>query len=64
MAVGVLGKADRAGLSDPFEPRGNIDAVAHQVAVSLLDDVAEVNADAEIYAAVGGHASVALDQAF
>ena len=37
------------------------DPVAHQVAVALLDDVAEVNADAEIDALIGGHSDVALD---
>ena len=47
----------------PFEPRGDIDAVAHQVAVGLLDHVAEMNADAELDAAVGRQAGVALDHA-
>ena len=45
----------------PFQPRGDIDAVAHQVAVALLDDVAEMNADAKLDAPVGRHAGVALD---
>ena len=44
-----------------FQPRGDIDAVAHQIAVALLDDVAEMNADAELDAAVVRHAGVALD---
>ena len=47
----------------PFEPRGDIDAVAHQVAVALLDHVAEMNADAELDAAIRRHAGVALDHA-
>ena len=63
LPIGVLGQADRAGLGDALEPRGDIDAVAHQVAVGLLDDVAEMNADAELDAAFGRHAGVALDQA-
>ena len=46
LPVGVLGETDRARLSDPLEPRGDIDAVAHQVAVGLLDHVAEMDADA------------------
>ena len=54
LPVGVLGKADSAGLGDPLQPRGNIDAVAHQIAVALLDNVAEVNADAEFDAALRG----------
>ena len=61
LPIGVLGKADRARLGDPFQPRGDVDAVAHQVAVALLDDVAEMNADAEDDAAILGHAGVALD---
>ena len=52
LPIGVLGKTDRAGLSDAFQPRGDIDAVAHQIAVALLDDVAEMNADAEFDAPV------------
>ena len=47
----------------PSKPRGDIDAVAHQIAVALLDDVADVNADAELDAPVLRHAGVALDQA-
>ena len=54
LPIGVLGKADRARLGDAFQSRGDVDAVAHQVAVALLDDVAEMNADAEIDAAVLG----------
>ena len=63
LAIGVLGETDRAGLGDPLQPRGDIDAVAHQIAVGLLDDVAEMNADAELDAALGRHAGVALDEA-
>jgi hypothetical protein len=33
LAIGILGKADGAGLSDPFQSRGDIHAIAHQVAV-------------------------------
>ena len=63
LPVGVLGKTDRARLRDALEPRGDIDAVAHQIAVALLDDVAEMNADAELDAALGRQAGVALDHA-
>ena len=49
------------GLSYPFQPRCDIDAVAHQVAVALLDDVAEVDANMEFDAAVGRDAGVTLD---
>ena len=61
LPVGVLGKTDRAGLGDAFQPRGDIDAVAHEIAVALLDDVAQMHADAEFDAAIRRHARVALD---
>ena len=51
------------GLGDAFQSRGDIDAVAHQVAVALLDNIAEVDADAELDAALGRKASIALDHA-
>jgi hypothetical protein len=44
-------------------PPGDIHTVAHQVAVALLDDVAEVNADAKFDAALGRQPPVALDHA-
>ena len=44
-----------------MEPRGDIDAVAHQIAVGFLDHVAKVYADAEFDAPLGGQARVALD---
>jgi hypothetical protein len=63
LAIGVQGKTDTAWISNAFKPRGNIDAIAHQVAVTLLNHVAEVDADAELDAALRGQASVALDHA-
>ncbi len=63
LPVGVLGQTDRARLANAFEPRGDVDAVAHQIAVGLLDDIAQMNADAEFDAALGRQAGVALDQA-
>ena len=44
-----------------FQSRGHVDAVAHHIAVARLDDVAEVNADAEDDAPVLRHAGVSLD---
>ena len=61
LPVGVLGEADRAGLGDALQPRGDIDAVAHQVAVALLDHVAEMDADPKFDALVRRDPSVALD---
>ena len=63
LAVGVLGEADRAGIGDPFEARGDIDAIAHQIAVRLLDYVAEMDADAELDPALGRQTGIALDHA-
>ena len=51
------------GSQIPSKPRGDVDPVAHQVAVALLDDVAEMNADAKLDAAFGRQAGVALDHA-
>ncbi len=61
LAVGVLGQTDRAGLGDPLEARGDIDAVAHEVAVALLDDIAEMNANPELDALLERDAGIALD---
>ncbi len=63
LAIGVLGEADRAWRGDALEPRRDIDAVAHQIAVGLFDHVAEMNADAEFDAALLRQAGVALDEA-
>ena len=63
LPIGVLGEADRAGLGDALQPRGDIDAVAHQIAVGLLDDVAEMDADAELDAALRRQAGIAFDHA-
>ena len=61
LPIGVLGQADRPGLGDALQPRGDIDAVAHQVAVALLDHVAEMDADPKFDALVRRDPSVALD---
>ena len=61
LTIGVLGEADRAGLGDAFQSCGDIDAVAHQIAVTLFDDIPEVNANAEDDASVLRQAGVALD---
>ncbi len=59
----MFGEADRAGFGDALETCCDVDAVAHQVAVGLLDHVAEMDADAELDAAIFRHAGVALDHA-
>src|SRR5271166_7054763 len=63
LPVGLLGEADRARRGDAFQSRGDVDAVAHQVAVGLFDDVAQMDADAELNAALGRQARIALDHA-
>ena len=63
LPIGIFGEADSARLGDPFQPRGDIDAVAHQVAVALLDHIAEMDADAKLDAALGRKTGVALDHA-
>ena len=61
LAVGVLRQTDRARLGDALKARRDIDAVAHQVAVALLDHVAEMDADPKFDALVRRDLSVALD---
>ena len=63
LPIGILRKTNCARLRNALKPRGDIDAVAHQVAVALLDDVADVYPDAKFDAPVLRHAGVALDEA-
>ena len=63
LPISVVGKTDPARLGDAFQSRRDIDAVAHQIAVALLDHVAEMNADPELDAAIRRQAGVALDHA-
>jgi len=48
-------------LSDPFQSSGDIDPVAHEVAVVLLDYVAQMDADAKLDAAVFRNARIAFN---
>ena len=63
MTIGVLGKADTAWIRNTFQSCGNVDTVAHQIAVALLDNIAEMDADAKLDAALERQASVALEHA-
>ena len=63
LTIGVLGEADLAGSGDALNPRGDIDAVTHQVPVAFLHDVPEMDADTKLDAAFRGQACVALDHA-
>ena len=60
LPVGIVRHADAAGLGDAFKPRGDIHAVAEDVVV-LDDDVADMDADAQLDALVLRHRRVALD---
>ena len=60
LSVGVFRETDRAGFGDALQPGGDIDAVAHEIAVALLDHVARMDADAKFDALVGRDLSVAL----
>jgi hypothetical protein len=44
LSIGIFRKTNGAGLGDALQSRGNIDAVAHQITVALLDDVAKMYA--------------------
>jgi hypothetical protein len=61
LPVGILGQANRTRFTNPFQPRRDVDSIAHQVAVALLDPVAEMNADSKFDALFGRYLGVALD---
>ena len=63
LPVGLLGETDRPRLRDALKTRGDIDAVAHQITVGLLDHIAEMNADAELDPPLRRQAGIALDHA-
>ena len=63
LPIRLLRHTDGAGGANAFEARGDVDAVAHQVAVRLLDHVTQMNADAEFDAALARQAGVALNHA-
>src|SRR5580698_8261274 len=45
--------ADATAIGNALQTRCDIDAVAHQIPVALLDNIAEVDTDAELDAALG-----------
>jgi hypothetical protein len=63
LPVGVLRQTDPSWLANPFEPGRDVHAVAHEIAVGLLDHVAKMNADAKLDTTFGRQAGVALDHA-
>jgi hypothetical protein len=56
----LLGQTNGTGLGDAFQSRCDIDAVAHQIAITLLDHIAQMDADAELDAALGRKPGVTL----
>ena len=63
LPIRLLGQTNSAGLGDTLQSGGDIDAVAHQIAVALLDHVAEMDADSELDATLGRKTGIALDHA-
>ena len=61
LPVGLFRETDRARLANALQSGGDVDAVAHEIAVALLDNVAKMNADAKLDALFRGKARVALD---
>jgi hypothetical protein len=48
LAIGILRKTDAARISNSFKARGNVHTVTHKIAVSLLDYIAQMDADSEL----------------
>ena len=63
LPISVLGETDGARLGNAFEPRCNVDTIAHQVAVALLDHIAQMNTDAKFNATLRREATIALEHA-
>jgi len=63
LAIGVFGETDGSRLGDTLQPRGDIDTITHKIAIALLDDVAKMDADAELDATLRRKPGVALDRA-
>ncbi len=62
LPVCVFRKANAARLADRLEARRDIDPVAHEVAIRLLDDVAEMDSDADLDALTSGNAGIAVSE--
>src|SRR5574337_1164686 len=63
LMIGVFRKTYSARLGQVLEPRRDVDAVAHQVAIGFLDDVAQVNPNSDFDSSVVCQSGVALGQA-
>src|SRR5262245_30509837 len=61
LPIGIFRKTNRARLGNTLQSGGNIDAVAHQIAVALLDDVAKMYADPKINSPIRWKTCITLD---
>ena len=59
LAISVFGEADTVRLRDAFQPRSDVDAVAIDAAF-IVDDIADIDANAELHAPFWLNRSVAL----
>ena len=53
LAIRIFRRTDGAGLGNTFKASSDVDAITHQIAVAFLDDVAQMNANAEFDATLG-----------
>ena len=61
--ISGAGKTNTIWVCDTLKTSGDIDAITHKITVTLLDNVAEMDADAKLDAALRWQAGVALDHA-
>ena len=59
--IGRGRQADPIWFGNAFQAGSDVDAVAHQVAVALLDYIAKMNTDAEFDTALGCYAGITLE---
>ena len=63
LPIGLLRETDRGRLADALQSGRDVHPVAHEIAVALLDDVAEMDTDAKFNSPFGGQAGVTFDHA-
>jgi hypothetical protein len=61
LSIGVFRKANSSGLGNALQSSGDVDAIAHEIAIALLDHIANVDANAKLNAPLRREASVSLD---
>src|SRR4029077_5230793 len=61
LPIGIFRQTYGAGRGNALQSRGDVDAIAHEVAISLLDDITDMDADAKLDAALRWQAGIALD---